>query len=85
MNKNKNLDQFFDQGFSKNLLVRRAGLEPARPLRPRDFKSLMSTNSIIRAYFCCGGTYGSCTHLNGFADRRVTAPPTRHVTSGKLL
>ncbi len=25
-----------------------------------------------------GGTYGSCTHLRGFADRCVTAPPTRH-------
>ena len=24
-----------------------------------------------------GGTYGSCTHLKGFADLRVTAPPTR--------
>ena len=25
-----------------------------------------------------GGTYGSCTRLRGFADRCVTAPPTRH-------
>ena len=32
------------------MLVRRAGLEPARPLRPRDFKSLVSTDSTIRAY-----------------------------------
>ena len=30
-------------------LVRGAGIEPARP-RARDFKSLMSTNSITRAY-----------------------------------
>lgn len=26
-----------------------------------------------------GGTYGSRTHLKGFADLRVTVPPTRHV------
>lgn len=25
-----------------------------------------------------GGTYGSRTRLRGFADRCVTAPPTRH-------
>lgn len=30
-------------------LVRRAGIEPARPQWPRDFKSLASTNSAIRA------------------------------------
>src|SRR3990167_873737 len=34
------------------ILVRRAGLEPARPLWPRDFKSLVSTNSTIRALSC---------------------------------
>jgi hypothetical protein len=28
-----------------------------------------------------GGTYGSCTRLRGFADRCVTAPPTRHLES----
>ncbi len=31
-------------------MVRGAGLEPARPLRPRDFKSLVSTDSTTRAY-----------------------------------
>ena len=29
------------------MIVLQAGVEPARPQWPRDFKSLMSTNSII--------------------------------------
>ncbi len=33
----------------KTDLVPSAGLEPARTLSSRDFKSLMSTNSIMRA------------------------------------
>ena len=32
------------------LLVPGAGIEPAQPLRPRDFKSLASTYSATRAY-----------------------------------
>ncbi len=37
-------------------LVLEAGLEPARLLRPKDFKSFVSTDSTIRATlcFCCG-------------------------------
>ena len=33
-----------------NFVVRRAGLEPAQLIQPRDFKSLVSTNSTIRAW-----------------------------------
>ena len=36
------------------LMVPEAGLEPARPKRARDFKSLVSTNSTTRAYFRVG-------------------------------
>ena len=42
-----------------------------------DFKSNAYTNSATRPEIINGGTYGSCTHLRGFADRCVTAPPTR--------
>ncbi len=37
--------------------------------------SLISCSSILP----CGGTYESRTRLKGFADLRVTAPPTRHL------
>lgn len=46
------LSDLFDcVGSSKNRMVRGAGLEPARAIRPRDFKSLVSTNSTTCAYF----------------------------------
>ncbi len=34
-----------------SLLVPGAGVEPARPQRPQDFKSCVSTNSTIRAQY----------------------------------
>ena len=57
-------------------MVRRAGLEPARPNGQEILSLSCLPNSTIRA--SNGGTYGSCTRLRGFADRCVTAPPTRH-------
>ena len=39
-----------DNSSKSSFLVRGAGLEPARPLWPRDFKSLVSTDSTTRAY-----------------------------------
>ena len=37
----------------KALFVLEAGLEPAQPQWPRDFKSLVSTDSTIRAFRLC--------------------------------
>ena len=60
------------------MLVRGAGLEPARPCG-QEILSLsclpIPSPAHVNNY---GGTYGSCTRLRGFADRCVTAPPTRH-------
>ncbi len=56
------------------MLVRRAGLEPARPLRPRDFKSLVSTNSTIRA--CV-----AYRHVVSTINLRFTQPPIRAYTN----
>lgn len=56
-------------------MVGEEGLEPSRFFRPADFKSTAYTNSATRPYR--GGTYGSRTRLQGFADLCVTAPPTR--------
>ena len=51
------------------------------PVREADFKSAAYTNSATRASInIFGGAYQSCTGLRGFADRCVTAPPTRHAT-----
>ena len=56
-------------------MVGEEGLEPSRLFRPADFKSTAYTDSATRP----GGTYESRTRLKGFADLRVTAPPTRHL------
>jgi hypothetical protein len=68
-------------------MVGEEGLEPSRFIQPADFKSTAYTNSATRPFGvptnvsfegCHGGTYESRTRLKGFADLRVTAPPTRH-------
>ena len=48
---NQKIAQLGDDLDFYSKMVRRAGLEPAQLFRPRDFKSLVSTNSTIRAYF----------------------------------
>gem|GEM_PF-1699075 len=42
---------------------------------------IISKNNLDNSRLFHGGTYGSCTRLRGFADRCVTAPPTRHYQS----
>jgi hypothetical protein len=62
-------------------MVRRAGLEPARPCGQEILSlSCLPIPSSAHRLNCdkYGGTYGSRTRLHGFADRCVTAPPTRH-------
>ena len=44
-------ESIFIKPFKKRRLVLEAGLEPAQPQWPRDFKSLVSTDSTIRASF----------------------------------
>ena len=44
-------ESIFIKPFKKRILVLEAGLEPAQPQWPRDFKSLVSTDSTIRASF----------------------------------
>src|SRR3989344_534261 len=66
-------------------MVPRAGLEPARLIRPRDFKSLASTNSATRAVGSAVHSDGSVTEprenggwgrnrtgVRGFAGRCIT-------------
>jgi hypothetical protein len=57
-------------------MVGEEGLEPSRFIQPTDFKSVAYTDSATRPLY--GGTYGSRTHLKGFADLYVTVPSTRH-------
>ena len=63
-------------------MVRGAGLEPAR-LCSQEILSLscLPIPPPARRLIKLGGTYGSRTHLRGFADLCVTAPPTRHLMS----
>ncbi len=62
------------------MLVRGAGLEPARPCGQEILSlSCLPIPSPAQKQIVNGGTYGSCTRLRGFADRCVTAPPTRHL------
>ena len=65
-------------------------LSPVLSRRPRArvYDHLRFTLAAIRAYknkMQCGGTYGSCTHLRGFADRCVTAPPRRHLVTWIII
>ena len=50
LGKKKNLSQIIDLQEINRVLE--AGLEPARLLRPKDFKSFVSTDSTIRATLC---------------------------------
>jgi hypothetical protein len=52
-----------------------AGIEPARLIQARDFKSLVSTDFTTSALF--GGASRSRTGLDGFAIRYITALLTR--------
>ena len=62
-----------------SIMVRRAGLEPARP-NGQEILSLSCLPIPPSAHIFNkhGGTYGSRTHLKGFADLHVTVPSTRH-------
>ena len=53
-------------------LVLRTGIEPVRPFRARDFKSLLSTNSNTRAIHCKGKT--------NFVDSHKIFIPFNHST-----
>jgi hypothetical protein len=55
-------------------MVGEEGLEPSWFIQPADFKSTAYTNSATRP----GGTDGSRTRVNGFADRCLTPRPPRH-------
>ena len=65
-----------------------AGVEPARDILPRDFKSLASTYSATRARRCAslGGWGRNRTGVHGFAGRCITTlPPSQGRRSSHIF